>query len=201
MKAVEKFEVERGNKFSTYAFWWIKQGIERAIADKSRLIRIPVHVTEKMKKILRTAGDMGTDPPTGRPDPAHIAAVLGMPVHKVEAVLGVVREPQAFEDFAADEESPGLLEFLVDPASRTPLQEMIERERHEKVEKALKSLTPREEKILRMRFGIGRDLPLTLEEIGVAMGLSRERVRQIEAAALRRIQAESGGRELRQLMG
>lgn len=200
MKAVEKFEVDRGNKFSTYAFWWIKQGIERAIADKARLIRIPVHVAEKMKKILRTAGDIG-DSPGGRPNVEQIAESLGMPVEKVEAVLGVVREAQSFEDFAADDESPGLLEFLVDPAARTPLQDMLDRERVDKVESALKSLTPREEKILRMRFGIGWDLPLTLEEIGQALGLSRERVRQIESLALRKIQSERRGRELRELLG
>jgi RNA polymerase primary sigma factor len=200
MKAVEKFEVERGTKFSTYAFWWIKQGIERAIADKARMIRVPVHVTEKMKKILRAAGEMG-DGPGSRAEPSVIAASLGMPVAKVQTILGVVREPQAFEEFAASEESPGLLEFLVDPAARSPLQQMIDRERRERVEHALRSLTPREEKVLRMRFGIGRDVPFTLEEIGQTLGLSRERVRQIEAGALRKIQAERKGRELQELIG
>ncbi len=200
MKAVEKFEVERGNKFSTYAFWWIKQGIERAIADKGRLIRIPVHVNEKMKKIFRVVGDMGENPGS-RPELREVASALGMPVEKVQAILGVVREPQAFDDFATDDDSPGLLEFLVDPASRSPLQAMLEREKQEKVERALKSLTPREEKIVRMRFGIGRDVPYTLEEIGQTLGLSRERVRQIEASALRKIQAARRGRELQELIG
>ena len=200
MKAVEKFEVERGNKFSTYAFWWIKQGIERAIADKARLIRIPVHVSEKMKKIFRAAGDMGESAGT-RPEPQQIAAALGMPVEKVEAILRVAREPQAFEEFSADEDGPGLLEFLVDSDATSPMQAMLDRERQEKIERTLKSLTPREEKILRMRFGIGREAPSTLEEIGRSLGLSRERVRQIEASALRKIQAARRGRELRGLIG
>jgi len=200
MKAVEKFEVERGNKFSTYAFWWIKQGIERAIADKARLIRIPVHVSEKMKKVFRVLGTSG-DAPGAHPDTHEVAAQLGMPVEKVEAILSVVREPQAFEDFPADEEGPSLLGFLVDPGARSPLQSVLERERQETIERVLKGLSPREEKILRMRFGVGRDAPSTLEEIGQALGLSRERVRQIEAAALRKVLATRRGRKLRELHG
>lgn len=200
MKAVEKFEIERGNKFSTYAFWWIKQGIERAIADKARLIRIPVHVSEKMKKILRAAGEAG-DESGSRPDAEAIAATLAMPVAKVQTILGVVREPQAFEEFASSDDSPGLLEFLVDAEASSPLEQIIDRERREKVDRALRALTPREEKILRMRFGIGREVPYTLEEIGQSLGLSRERVRQIEAGALRRIQAARRGRELHELIG
>ncbi len=199
MKAVEKFEVERGNKFSTYAFWWIKQGIERAIADKARLIRIPVHVNEKMKKIFRIVGAMGD--PGARPDPREVAAQLGMPVEKVEAILSVVREPQAFDDFPLDDEGPSLLGFLVDPGAPSPLQSILEREKRETIERALKGLSPREEKIVRMRFGIGRDTPATLEEIGQALGLSRERVRQIEASALRKVQAARSGRNLRELLG
>ena len=199
MKAVEKFEVERGTKFCTYAFWWIKQGIQRAIADKARLIRIPVHVSEKMKKIFRAAEEMG-ESAGPRHEPQQIASALGMPVENVESILRIAREPQAFEEFTAGE-GKGLLEFLPDPDAPSPIQAMLDRERQEKVDRTLKALTPREEKILRMRFGIGRETPSTLEEVGQTLGLSRERVRQIEASALRNIRfelQELSGRPARQ---
>ncbi|MEW5807375.1 MAG: sigma-70 family RNA polymerase sigma factor [Acidobacteriota bacterium] len=186
MKAVEKFEYTRGNKFGTYAYWWIKQSIERAIADKARTIRIPVHVNEKMKKIARAAREL-EEKLRRRPTPEEIAKKVRLPIEKVEEILGVVREPQALDETHNTEDGYGMLRFVPDAKAVSPHDVTVDMELKSKLDNIMQALTMREQRIIRMRFGIGQGSPSTLEEIGRKMNLSRERIRQIEAAALKKI--------------
>jgi RNA polymerase sigma factor (sigma-70 family) len=187
MKAVEKFEYQRGHKFSTYAFWWIKQAIDRAIADKARLIRIPVHLRELRRKVQRTTRDFSRE--TGRdPSPEEIAQRMGLPTAKIEEALGVIRDAQSLEAMAESEDTLQLAQRISDPNAASPLAEACGREVRLKIEEALRRLDPREERIIRLRYGIGSDASHTLEEIGAIVDLSRERVRQVESVALRKLQ-------------
>jgi RNA polymerase primary sigma factor len=196
MKAVDKFEYRRGYKFSTYATWWIRQAITRSIADQARTIRIPVHMIETINKIVRTNRRMLNE--IGRePTPEELAEKLGMPIEKVRKVLKIVREPISVETPIGDEEDSPLGDFIEDKDAVSPIDSVIQADLRDRVGRALAELSPREERVLRMRFGIGMNTDHTLEEVGQQFGVTRERIRQIEAKALRKLKHPSRSRNLR----
>ncbi|TCZ61347.1 RNA polymerase sigma factor RpoD [Roseicella aquatilis] len=199
MKAVDKFEYRRGYKFSTYATWWIRQAITRSIADQARTIRIPVHMIETINKLVRTSRQMLHE--IGRePTPEELAEKLGMPLEKVRKVLKIAKEPISLETPIGDEEDSHLGDFIEDKAAIIPLDAAIQSNLREATTRVLSSLTPREERVLRMRFGIGMNTDHTLEEVGQQFNVTRERIRQIEAKALRKLKHPSRSRKLRSFL-
>ncbi|HTB43305.1 MAG TPA: RNA polymerase sigma factor RpoD [Acetobacteraceae bacterium] len=199
MKAVDKFEYRRGYKFSTYATWWIRQAITRSIADQARTIRIPVHMIETINKLVRTSRQMLHE--IGRePAPEELADKLGMPLEKVRKVLKIAKEPISLETPIGDEEDSHLGDFIEDKAAVIPLEAAIQANLREATTRVLSSLTPREERVLRMRFGIGMNTDHTLEEVGQQFNVTRERIRQIEAKALRKLKHPSRSRKLRSFL-
>jgi len=199
MKAVDKFEYRRGYKFSTYATWWIRQAITRSIADQARTIRIPVHMIETINKLVRTGRQMLHE--IGRePTPEELAAKLQMPLEKVRKVMKIAKEPISLETPIGDEEDSQLGDFIEDKNAVLPLDAAIQGNLKETTTRVLASLTPREERVLRMRFGIGMNTDHTLEEVGQQFSVTRERIRQIEAKALRKLKHPSRSRKLRSFL-
>ena len=199
MKAVDKFEYRRGYKFSTYATWWIRQAITRSIADQARTIRIPVHMIETINKLVRTSRQMLHE--IGRePMPEELAVKLGMPLEKVRKVLKIAKEPISLETPIGDEEDSHLGDFIEDKNAIQPLDSAILSNLRESTTRVLSTLTPREERVLRMRFGIGMNTDHTLEEVGQQFSVTRERIRQIEAKALRKLKHPSRSRKLRSFL-
>ncbi|MBN8294486.1 RNA polymerase sigma factor RpoD [Rhodobacter sp. NTK016B] len=199
MKAVDKFEYRRGYKFSTYATWWIRQAITRSIADQARTIRIPVHMIETMNKLVRTSRQILHE--IGRePSPEELAEKLQMPLDKVRKVLKIAKEPISLETPIGDEEDSQLGDFIEDKNAVLPLDSAIQENLRETTTRVLSSLTPREERVLRMRFGIGMNTDHTLEEVGQQFSVTRERIRQIEAKALRKLKHPSRSRKLRSFL-
>jgi len=199
MKAVDKFEWQRGYKFSTYATWWIRQAITRAIADQARTIRIPVHMIETMNKLIRTSRglvqDLGREPTT-----EEIAACMKLPVEKVRKIMKIAKEPISLETPIGEEEDSHLGDFIEDKKVASPLESAIRKNLHHQVRKVLNTLTEREEKVLRWRFGIGEQTDHTLEEVGQEFDVTRERIRQIEAKALRKLRHPSRSKQLKSFM-
>ncbi len=199
MKAVDKFEYRRGYKFSTYATWWIRQAITRSIADQARTIRIPVHMIETINKIVRTSRQMLHE--IGRePTPEELAEKLSMPLEKVRKVMKIAKEPISLETPIGDEEDSHLGDFIEDKNTILPIDAAIQSNLRETTTRVLASLTPREERVLRMRFGIGMNTDHTLEEVGQQFSVTRERIRQIEAKALRKLKHPSRSRKLRSFL-
>ena len=199
MKAVDKFEYRRGYKFSTYATWWIRQAITRSIADQARTIRIPVHMIETINKIVRTSRQILHE--IGRePTPEELSAKLSMPLEKVRKVMKIAKEPISLETPIGDEEDSQLGDFIEDSNAILPIEAAIQSNLRETTTRVLASLTPREERVLRMRFGIGMNTDHTLEEVGQQFSVTRERIRQIEAKALRKLKHPSRSRKLRSFL-
>lgn len=199
MKAVDKFEYRRGYKFSTYATWWIRQAITRSIADQARTIRIPVHMIETINKLVRTSRQMLHE--IGRePTPEELATKLSLPLEKVRKVMKIAKEPISLETPVGDEEDSHLGDFIEDKNTVLPVDAAIQANLRENVTHVLASLTPREERVLRMRFGIGMNTDHTLEEVGQQFSVTRERIRQIEAKALRKLKHPSRSRRLRSFL-
>ena len=199
MKAVDKFEYRRGYKFSTYATWWIRQAITRSIADQARTIRIPVHMIETINKIVRTQRQIMSE--FGRePTPEELSKKLAMPLEKVRKVLKIAKEPVSLETPVGDEEDTNLGDFIEDKNALQPLDTAIQSNLSESTTKILASLTPREERVLRMRFGIGMNTDHTLEEVGLQFSVTRERIRQIEAKALRKLKHPSRSKQLKSFL-
>jgi RNA polymerase primary sigma factor len=196
MKAVDKFEYQRGYKFSTYATWWIRQAITRAIADQARTIRIPVHMIETINKLIRTSRQLVQE--NGRePSPEEIAERMQLPLDKVRKVLKIAKEPISLETPIGEEEDSHLGDFIEDKGVVSPIEAVIKANLSESTARVLATLTPREEKVLRMRFGIGEKSDHTLEEVGQDFEVTRERIRQIEAKALRKLRHPSRSKKLK----
>ena len=199
MKAVDKFEYRRGFKFSTYAIWWIRQAISRSVADQAHTIRIPVHMIEASSHVMRTSRQLRKE--IGRePTPGELADKLGFPVDKVQKVLKLVKEPLSLETPVGDEENSQLGDFIEDYNAILPINAAIQSNMRDITTRVLASLTPREERVLRMRFGLGLNKDHTLEEVGLQFSVTRERIRQIEAKALRKLRHPSRSRMLRSFL-